>query len=70
MREEHAELLLEYLYWIGYSLDTIAARAQHGMPANADPTILPAEPDPPPQPTTFAERMAMVEKNSRQWRPA
>lgn len=69
MNDERTELLLEYLYWIGYSLDTIAAKAQHGMPANADPTILPAEPDPPPPPTTFAERLEMSERRCRQWRP-
>lgn len=74
MTEEHLEIIAEYLYWIGYSLDRIAARAHADMPEGVAATLLQQRPEPPPPPTIKEEREFMSERRCpharhRRWRP-
>lgn len=72
MTDEQTELLLEYLYWIGYSLDYLAAAHQHLIPEDAPITVLETPPEPPPMPSTMQERYALQPRKRfdlGRWRP-
>ena len=72
---DQIELLFEYLYWIGCSLDFIAAPQLRHLDEDAPGTLLYDEPDMPPHPSPIEYREVLrseihANRNQHRWRPA
>ncbi len=68
MHDEQMELLLEYLYWIGYSLDFLAAAQFQYLDPESPCSLLYEEPDMPPHPSPIEYREA-IRPEARQANP-